>query len=102
MFEEFDMDKQEKIEAATFKRVLKHLRDNPDIQNIDLMNLANFCRNCIPKWYVEESEKHGEKISYDNARELIYGMPYDEYKKKYQKEATKEQLEKFNERNKEK
>ena len=61
-----------------------------------------FHRNCISKWYVEESEKHGEKISYDNARELIYGMPYDEYKKKYQKEATKEQLEKFNERNKEK
>ena len=91
------MEKQEKIEAATLKRVLKHLRDNPDVQNIDLMNLANFCRNCISKWYVEESEKLGEKISYDEARELIYGMPYTEYKKKYQKEATKEQLEKFNE-----
>ncbi len=96
------MDKQEKIEAATFKRVLQHLRDNPDIQNIDLMNLANFCRNCISKWYVEESEKFGNKISYDEARKLIYGMPYEEYKEKYQKKATKEQLDKFNERNKEK
>tara|TARA_B100001250_G_C19207313_1_gene532077 strand:+ start:12 stop:308 length:297 start_codon:yes stop_codon:yes gene_type:complete len=86
------------IESATFRKLLVHLRSNPDVQNIDMMNLANFCRNCISKWYVAEAEKIGKKISYEEARELIYGMPYSEYKQKYQKEATKEQLEKFNER----
>ena len=90
------MDKKTEIEAATYRRIVKHLQDNPEVQNIDLMNLANFCRNCISKWYVSESESHGEEISYDQARELIYGMPYEEYKNKHQKEATKEQLEKFN------
>ena len=90
------MDKKTEIEAATFRRIVKHLQDNPEVQNIDLMNLANFCRNCISKWYVSESTNHGEEISYDQARELVYGMPYDEYKNKHQKEATKEQLEKFN------
>ena len=96
------MSNNEKIEAATFRRIISHLRENPDVQNIDLMNLANFCRNCISKWYVAESEKNGEHISYDDARSLVYGMPYEEYKKKYQKEATKEQLEKFNEKRKDK
>tara|TARA_Y100000590_G_scaffold286981_1_gene323077 strand:+ start:191386 stop:191691 length:306 start_codon:yes stop_codon:yes gene_type:complete len=91
-----NMSNDEKIKAATFDRIVKHLRDNPDVQNIDLMNLANFCRNCISKWYVSESEKLGDNISYDDAREIIYGMPYSEYKSKFQKEATKEQLEKFN------
>ena len=86
------------IESATFRKLLDHLRSNPDVQNIDMMNLANFCRNCISKWYVAEAEKIGKKISYDEARELIYCMTYSEYKQKYQKEATKEQLEKFNER----
>ena len=90
------MDKKTEIEAATFRRIVKHLQDNPGVQNIDLMNLANFCRNCISKWYVAESSSHGEELSYDEARKLIYGMPYNEYKEKYQKEATKEQLEKFN------
>ena len=82
--------------GATFRRIVKHLQDNPDVQNIDLMNLANFCRNCISKWYVSESSSQGEELSYDAARELIYGMPYDSYKEKHQKEATKEQLDKFN------
>ena len=90
------MDNKTEIEAATFRRIVRHLQDNPEVQNIDLMNLANFCRNCISKWYVSESTAHGEEISYDQARELVYGMPYDEYKNKHQKEATKEQLEKFN------
>ncbi len=90
------MDKKTEIEAATFRRIIQHLRDNPNVQNIDLMNLANFCRNCISKWYVTESESRDESLSYDEARELVYGMPYTEYKQKYQKEATKEQLEKFN------
>ena len=91
-----------KIESATFRRLLKHLRQNPDVQNIDMMNLANFCRNCISKWYVAEAEKIGEKLTYEEAREIIYGMSYSDYKAKYQKEATKEQLEKFNERKTEK
>ena len=90
------MNKKTEIEAATFRRIIKHLQENPEVQNIDLMNLANFCRNCISKWYVSESLEYEEEISYDNARELVYGMPYSEYKKKYQKEATKEQLDKFN------
>ncbi|MBS82900.1 MAG: deoxycytidine triphosphate deaminase [Gammaproteobacteria bacterium] len=90
------MNDDEKIKAATFDRIIQHLRDNPNVQNIELMNLANFCRNCISKWYVSESEKLGKTITYDEARELIYGMPYGEYKSKFQKEATKEQLDKFN------
>ena len=90
------MSKKTEIEAATFRRLVKHLQDNPEVQNIDLMNLANFCRNCISKWYVSESATKGEEISYDQARELVYGMPYSEYKEKHQKEATKEQLDKFN------
>ena len=95
-------DDKLKIESATFKKLLEHLRSNPDVQNIDMMNLANFCRNCISKWYVAEAEKIGEKLTYEEAREIIYGMSYSDYKEKYQKEATKEQLEKFNERKTEK
>ena len=90
-------DSKAKIESATFQRIVSHLRDNPEVQNIDLMNLANFCRNCISKWYVEEAKKEGLSLDYNQAREIIYGMPYDEYKVKYQKEATEEQLKKFNE-----
>ena len=95
-------DDKLKIESATFKKLLEHLRSNPDVQNIDMMNLANFCRNCISKWYVAEAEKIGEKLTYEEAREIIYGMSYSDYKAKHQKEATKEQLEKFNERKTEK
>ena len=91
-------DDKLKIESATFKKLLEHLRSNPDVQNIDMMNLANFCRNCISKWYMAEAEKLGIKITYDEAREIVYGMSYSEYKDKHQKEATKEQLDKFNER----
>ena len=91
-------DEDLKIESATFQKLLEHLRSNPDVQNIDMMNLANFCRNCISKWYMAEAEKIGKKITYEDARELVYGMPYIKYKEKHQKEATQEQLEKFNER----
>ena len=73
------------IEAATFKRLLNHLDERKDVQNIDLMNLANFCRNCLSRWYREEAEKKGITISDQEARERIYGMPYSEWKKKYQK-----------------
>ena len=83
----------EKVEAATFKRLVKHLQENPNIQNIDLMELAGFCRNCISKWYTEEAEKHGTNINYEKARDLVYGMSYKEWKVKHQKEQTNERLE---------
>ena len=81
------MDKNKKIEiqSATFERLLKHLDDRKDVQNIDLVNLANFCRNCLSRWYREEAEKKGITISDPAARERIYGMPYPEWKEKYRK-----------------
>lgn len=90
------MDKNTEIEAAVFRRLLEHLDNNKDVQNIDLMNLANFCRNCLSKWYVAAAEERGESIDYEAAREIVYGMPYSEWKEKYQKEATPEQLAAFN------
>jgi hypothetical protein len=83
---------QTEIEAAVFRRLLKHLDDNKDVQNIDLMNLANFCRNCLSKWYVTEAKKEQLSIDYDQAREIVYGMPYSDWKAKFQKPATEEQL----------
>ena len=84
------------IEAAVFRRLLKHLDERKDAQNIDLMNLAGFCRNCLSKWYVAEAAERGTEIEYEDARELVYGMPYSEWKEKHQKEATPEQLAAFN------
>lgn len=84
------------IEAATFRRLLTHLDSHKDVQNIDLMNLASFCRNCLSKWYRSEAESRGLEIDYEQAREIVYGMPYAEWKDKYQQEATQEQLDKFN------
>lgn len=89
------MSKQTEIEAAVFRRLLEHLDSRKDAQNIDLMNLAGFCRNCLSKWYVAAAEERGETIDYDQARTLVYGMPYDEWKAKYQKEASPEALEKL-------
>lgn len=83
------------IEAAVFRRLLEHLDSRKDAQNIDLMNLAGFCRNCLSKWYVAAAKERGEEISYEEARELVYGMPYDEWKAKYQLEATAEQKKLF-------
>ena len=74
------------LQAATFRRLVDHLQKNTDLQNIDLMNLAGFCRNCLSKWYVAAAEKRNQLIDYDMSRELIYGMPYHEWKKKYQKD----------------
>ena len=74
-----------KLQSATFERLINHLRNRKDVQNIDLMNLANFCRNCLSRWYREEAEKKGITISDPEAREYIYGMPYSEWKDKYQK-----------------
>ncbi|WP_300428085.1 DUF1244 domain-containing protein [uncultured Thalassolituus sp.] len=87
---------QTEIEAAAFRRLLEHLDSRKDVQNIELMNLAGFCRNCLAKWYAAAASDQGESISYDQAREVVYGMPYDEWKERYQKEATPEQLAQFN------
>jgi len=87
---------QTEIEAAVFRRLISHLQDHTDVQNIDLMNLADFCRNCLSKWYVAAAEERGESIDYDSARERVYGMPYGEWKDKYQTPATPEQLAKMN------
>lgn len=83
------------LEAAVFRRLLAHLDERKDVQNIELMNLAGFCRNCLSKWYKAAAEEQGQEVNYDDARELVYGMPYDEWKEKYQKEATAEQLAEF-------
>ncbi|MCZ6887699.1 MAG: DUF1244 domain-containing protein [Gammaproteobacteria bacterium] len=87
----------EAIEAAVFRRLLQHLDENKDVQNIDLMNLAGFCRNCLSKWYVAASEDLGDQVDYEAARELVYGMPYSEWKLKYQKEASAAQIAAFDE-----
>lgn len=84
------------IEAAVFRRLLEHLDSRKDVQNIDLMNLSGFCRNCLSKWYVAAAKEQGVEVDYEDARTRIYGEPYSDWKKKYQKEATPEQLAKFN------
>ena len=86
------------LEAATFRHLVEYLREHTEVQNIDLMNLAGFCRNCLSKWYMAASEERGQQIDYEQARQIIYGMPYSEWKQKYQKEATVEQKEKYRER----
>ena len=83
------------IEAATFRRLLNHLDERKDVQNIDLMNLAGFCRNCLSRWYREESLKLNNEVSDPEARKIIYGMPYDDWKKTFQKEASKEKIKKL-------
>ena len=90
------------LEAATFRRLLKHLDENKDVQNIDLMILAGFCRNCLGKWYLAEAEERGIDITSDQARKAIYGMPYSQWKEKHQPPATEEQLEAFARRQQEK
>ena len=87
--------KRIEIEAATFRRLVEHFRERHDVQNIDLMNLAGFCRNCLSKWYRSESAQHGEEIDDMQAREIVYGMPYGQWKEKYQPPATAEQLSSF-------
>ena len=79
------MDKRTMIEAAAFRRLLTHLDSRKDLQNIDLMNLAGFCRNCLAKWYAAAAAELGETIDYDEARERVYGMPYEEWKQTYQR-----------------
>ncbi len=93
-------DKTVEIEAAVFRRFLKHLDDHKEVQNIELMVLADFCRNCLSKWYLTAAEERGESIDYEAARELVYGMPYSEWKSEFQTKATPEQMAAFEARRK--
>ncbi len=92
---EFNTADQDRLDAAAFRRFLDHLALNTDVQNIELMVLADFCRNCLSKWYKAAADGAGLDVSMEEARERIYGMPYDEWKNLYQKEATAEQLAAF-------
>ena len=91
------MDDQTRIEleAAAFRGLVEHLQRRSDVQNIDLMNLAGFCRNCLSKWYLAAAKERGVDMDYDEATQAVYGMPYAEWKKQYQKEATPGQMETF-------
>ena len=92
-------DEQTRIEmeAAAWRKLVEHFQKRTDVQNIDLMNLAGFCRNCMSKWYKGAAIERGQDMDYDQAREVVYGMPYAEWKEKYQQKATPEQLARFNE-----
>jgi hypothetical protein len=92
---EMDETMRTELEAAAFRRLVQHLRERTDVQNIDLMNLAGFCRNCLSKWYRAAAEEKGVALSDPDAREIIYGMPYKEWQAKHQKEASAEQKAKF-------
>ena len=85
----------DRLDALTFRRLLSHLDKNKDVQNIDLMILANFCRNCLGDWYREAASEMGVELGKDEARERVYGMPYDQWKEKFQKPATPEHLAAF-------
>ena len=80
-----DESTQTEIEAAAFRRLVQHLRERNDVQNIDLMNLAGFCRNCLAKWYRAAAEERGVTLDYEQAREIVYGMPYEQWKAEHQK-----------------
>jgi hypothetical protein len=95
MSEKMSDQQRIEIEAAVYRRLVAHLRSKTEVQNIDLMNLADFCRNCLSKWYVAAAEDKDIPMDYEQAREIVYGMPYSEWKQKYQKEATPEQLAAF-------
>ncbi len=92
---DIDAKTRTELEAAAFRRLVDHLRARTDVQNIDLMNLAGFCRNCLSNWYQEAAEERGLALSKDAARETVYGMPYDEWKAKYQREASADQKQRF-------
>ena len=89
--EALDQTTRTELEAAAFRRLVQHFRERPDVQNIDLMTFSGFCRNCLSKWYQSAAEDKGLTLSYEEAREIVYGMPYDEWKAKHQTEATAEQ-----------
>lgn len=89
------MDQKTELEAAAFRRLVQHLRERIDVQNLDLMNLAGFCRNCLSNWYREAAEAKGIQMGKDESREIVYGMPYEEWKTKHQTEAAPEKLAAF-------
>ncbi|TWB11893.1 hypothetical protein FBZ89_12727 [Nitrospirillum amazonense] len=91
MVPEIDDATRVELEAAAFRRLVAHLRERTDVQNIDLMNLAGFCRNCLSKWYRAAAEEKGVALDYEAAREIVYGMPYEDFKRLHQREATAEQ-----------
>ena len=91
MADTVDSETTTKIEAAVFRRLLQHLDSRKDAQNIELMNLAGFCRNCLSKWYVAAAKDEGVAVDYDGAREKVYGMPYAQWKEQFQTEATAQQ-----------
>jgi len=84
-----------KIQAKVFNRLVEHLQKRTDVQNIDLMNLSGFCRNCLSRWYAEAAEENGLDITKDRAKEIVYGMPHNIWKEKYQTKASEDQKEKF-------
>ena len=98
MTDKINQETQDKLDAAVMRRLIAHLDNRKDVQNIDLMILADFCRNCLGKWYKNAADELGVDISDDSARERIYGMPYTEWKLKYQLPATPEQIAAFNKR----
>ena len=94
---DIDQKTSEELEAAVFRRLVQHLRTHPDVQNIDLMNLAGFCRNCLSNWYKDAAEEKGIDLTKDKSREIVYGMPYGEWKDKFQTETSAEKLARFDE-----
>ena len=88
---------EEALEAAVFRRLLAHMEERTDVQNIDLMNLAGFCRNCLSKWYVAAADERGIDVDYESAREIVYGMAYSDWKKQYQTDANPQQMAQFEE-----
>lgn len=96
MTDSIDDRTRTELEAAAFRRLLEHLRTRTDVQNIDLMNLAGFCRNCLSNWYQDAAKEKGIALEKPAAREIVYGMPYAEWQQKYQTEATAEQKQAFN------
>jgi uncharacterized protein len=100
MAETADLDERTRteLEAAAFRTLVEHFRAHPEVQNIDLMNLAGFCRNCLSKWYRAAAAERGLELSYEEAREIVYGMPYTEWKARHQTEVTPEQQATFAER----
>ncbi len=97
MSTKIDPQTRGEIEARVFRKLVEHLRRYPEVQNIDLMNLAYFCRNCLSKWYAGAAAELGVEVDYEEAREIVYGMPYADYKARYQEKPTAEQLAAFEE-----
>ncbi len=96
---ELSKEQQTEFEAAAFRRLVAHLRERTDVQNIDMMNLAGFCRNCLSNWYKDAADADGVELTKDEAREIVYGMPFDEWKSRYQSEASPQQKAAFESNN---